>query len=446
MNTRHKIDDLFKEALTGYTVEPSIGLWRRIERRFFPPSRFSPSGLITSIFLLIIAGSMPWILIPANNQDMKGPSLPAENARQGYLIKSATLDKAFSDQHQALQTAKIFVVEPFMYQEVPLAAGAMDPMDVMMPPVFQPVNAPPIPPLVSSVPVPGTSSAIDMTDPIEKYTAAWIYRMTSRRSGLMNTQGFIEESPLQRENAPASSFSGQYERSYFKSSEISIGASFIPTVVFYDPNPYNQMIGAEAFVRFNISDFSISSGIGYSRMEDIGSYRIDYKSLDSVGYFMDVVSFTVDPRYPEDIVLLLRQEAIYDSVPHYTLTEKNNYYSYIDIPLWFGYTFLNKGRVTLSAHAGMKFSLLVHKYEPTVDFTVTNGELIGIVSQVPARVNTTWRLSAGINFGYVLTDRLSLHLEPVFEQYISPVYTKQPGYEPRKPAVTGVKAGILFNL
>ena len=91
MNNRNKIDDLFREAMTGYKVEPSLGLWLRIERRFFPPSKFRPSGLITSVMLLMVAGLMPWILIPANDKDEKMPNIPENsNVKRGYLIQSST--------------------------------------------------------------------------------------------------------------------------------------------------------------------------------------------------------------------------------------------------------------------------------------------------------------------------------------------------------------------
>lgn len=450
MNKMNKIDDLFKEAMDGYTIEPSFSLWRRIERRFFPPSRFSPSGLITSIFLLIIAGSMPWILIPANKYEDKEPNIPAENARRGYMIKPATLTQSLSDQSNTKQIAQVFSVEPVIYEASPASASSLpdaaDAEDLYLASANDPADDPSILPLISAMNDQKTIWEKKTAEPVDKYTPEWIHRMTSRKTGLMNTTLTSEDLLTHRENHITSTFSPYYERSYFKATELSFGASFVPTVVFYDPNPSNQMLGGEAIVRIDMSGFRISSGIGYSRMQDIGSYRIDYKSYDSVGYFLDIVSFSVDPKNPDNIVLLLREEAIYDSVPHYTITEKNNSYSYIDIPLSLGYTFLNKGRISLTVQAGMKFSWLVNKSEPVVDFSVSNGELIGIERQVPARASTNWRFTAGLDMGYLLTDRLSLHLEPVFEQYISPVYVKQNGYKPRKPIVTGMKAGIFFKL
>ena len=37
------------------------------------------------------------------------------------------------------------------------------------------------------------------------------------------------------------------------------------------------------------------------------------------------------------------------------------------------------------------------------------------------------------------------HLEPVFEQYISPIYVDQPGYKAKNPYAAGIKAGFRYN-
>jgi len=449
MNNRNKIDDLFREAMTGYKVEPSIGLWRRIEWRFFPPSKFRPSGLITSILLLMVAGLMPWILIPANDQDEKEPNLPAGNTRKGYLIQSATPEEIRQGgTNDADLPGRTFSVKPTVYLENPVDPAG-DPGEQFLASINDPSEDPAIQPILTAYQqdyaLSQNSEPEFDPDPLTYYTERWIYRMTSRPYGLMNT-GFVNEDlEIRPEISLTSSFSPDYENDYVKNVEISTGLNFNPAIVFYDPNPYNKMLGAEAVIHFKMASFSIMSGLGFSRMEDVGSYKVNYISNDSVGYFLRVVSFAPDPRNPGQITYILREEAVYDSVTHYVIADKTNYYSYIDIPLAFGYTFFQKSRVSLTAAVGVKFSILVDKQEPTVDFWISDAELIDIERQVPARMNTNWRFTAGVDFGYLFTEKFSLHLEPVFEQYISPVYAKQPGYKPRKPYVTGVKAGIRYN-
>ena len=446
MNNRNKIDDIFREAMTGYKVEPSIGLWRRIERRVFPPSKFRPSGLITSIFLLILAGLMPWILIPANDQDEKQPKIPGGNIREGYLIQSTVPEIRQDGSNDADVSGRTFSIKPTVYLERPVDPAG-DPGEQFIASIIDPSDDPAIQPILNAY---QQDYALSQNLEPEPYPITfmadkWIYRMTSRPCGLMYTGSFNEELNPGLKVVPASAFSPGDEKEYFRKAEVSAGLNFNPSIVFYDPNPYNKMLGAEAVIHYKISSFSIMSGVGFSRMEDVGSYKVNYITNDSVGYYLRVVSFIPDPRNPGEITFITTEEAIYDSVTHYVITDKTNYYSYIDIPLAFGYTFFQKSRVSLTAAVGVKFSILVDKQEPTVDFWVSDAELLNIERQVPARMNTNWRFTAGVDFGYFFTEKFSLHLEPVFEQYISPVYAKQPGDKPRKPCVTGVKAGIRYN-
>jgi hypothetical protein len=446
MNNRNKIDDLFREAMTSYKVEPSFGLWRRIERRFFPPSKFRPSGLITSILLLMVAGLMPWVLIPAHDQNEKEPNLPSGNIREGYLIQSSSpAEIRQAGNTDAKVSGRTFSIKPTVYLEKPVDPTG-DPATQFIASINDPVNDPAIQPILNAYQQDYALSQVrSKPDPVSFFADKWNYRMNSHPSGLMNTGYTNDDLLLMLEILPASSFSPKYENDYVKKADISAGLNFNPSIVFYNPNPYNKMLGAEAVINYKIASFSIISGLGFSRMEDVGSYQVNYVTNDSVGYFLRVVSFVPDPRHPGQVTYITTEEPIYDSVAHYVIEEKTNYYSYIDIPLAFGYTFFQKSRVSLTASAGIKFSVLVGKQEPTVDFYISDAELVDIERQVPARMNTNWRFTAGVDFGYLFAAKFSLHLEPVFEQYISPVYAKQPGYTPRKPYVTGVKAGVRYN-
>jgi len=445
MNNKNKIDDLFREAMTGYRVEPSFGLWRRIERRFFPPSKFRPSGLITSILLLVVAGLMPWILIPANDQNKKEPNFTSGNIRQGYLIQFATPDEIRQEKITGVNLAgRAFTIKPTIYLENPVDPAG-DPSSLFIASINDPLNDPVIQPILSALKRDYALSLSQNPDAISYLADKWNYRMVSHPAGLMSSEQWNEDIILSDAKLPASSFSPDYENSYVRKAEISAGLNFNPSIVFYNPNPYDKMIGADAIIHFKVASFSIMSGLGFSRMADQGQYKVNYITNDSVGFYLRVVSFIPDPRNPGEVTYIVIEEPIYDSVPHYEIADKTNYYSYIDIPLAFGYTFFQKSRVTLTATVGVTFSVLVAKDEPTVDFWISEAELVDIERQVPARTNTNWRFTAGVDFGYLVTDKFSLHLEPVFEQYISPIYKQQAGYEPQKPIVTGVKAGIRYN-
>jgi hypothetical protein len=447
MDNRNKIDDLFREALSGYRVEPSYGLYRRIERNFFPPSKFRPSGLITSILLLVVAGLMPWILIPANDQDELAPvfSYQPGTIRQGYLIEAAEDESVIQDGKNTVSiSGRTFYIKPTAYlennvvndpnQEPALLASIHDPLED---PALQPILSAMRKEYLISPEIIGKNNSF--------VNDKWNYRMASLEPDLMLTDWFSVPFSVNKRKVTSSHFTPGYENDYVKKSEISAGLNFNPSIVFYDPNPYNKMIGADAIIRFKIASLSIMSGIGINRMEDAGSYKVNYVSNDSVGYYLRVVSFIPDPLVPDRVTYIVVREPIYDSVVHYDISDRTNYYTYIDIPLAFGYTFFQKNRMELTATVGVKFSVLIDKNEPTVDFWISEAELIDIERQVPARTGTNWRFTAGIDFGYNLTDKFSLHLEPIFEQYISPIYVDQPGYQPKNPYAAGIKAGFRYN-
>jgi len=444
MNNRNKLDDLFREAMTGYKAEPSLSLWIRIERHFFPPSRFRPSGLINSVLLLTVAGLMPWVLIPANNKDEKQPNLPEkEMMKRGYLIQAKTPSDLRSETLLHFDpNGKTFATKPSLFLSDP-DNPAGETGSQLLASIYDPSEDPAIQPLLQAYRREYLLSVDPEPSSVAFSAVHWIYRMRSYSAGAIKEFN-SKKIDSKTSDIPKSSFTPGYENDYFKTGEFSAGINFNPSIIFYDPNPYNKILGGEAVIHYKISSFNIMTGLGFSRMEDVGSYRVDYVSQDSIGYYLRVVSFIPDPRNPGNVTYIVTREPIYDSVEHYVIADKTNYYSYLDIPLSVGYSILQKGRVSLTASAGVKFSVLVAKNEPQIDFWISDAELINIERQIPARTMTNWRFTAGLDFGYLFAEKFSIHLEPVFEQYISPIYKEQAGYEPSKPYVIGVKAGIRY--
>lgn len=445
MNNRNKIDDLFRESMTGYKEEPSLSLWFRIERHFFPPSKFRPSGLISSVLLLTVAGLMPWVLIPANDKDEKQPNLPGkEMAKRGFLIQAKTPSNLHKEALLQIDpNGKPFASKPSLFLS-DTENPAADPGSQLLASIYDPSEDPAIQPLLQAYRREYMLAAEPEPVSVAYSAVHWIYRMRSYSAGAVKEFNISEDIDRNTANLPKSAFTPDYENDYFKTGELSAGLNFNPSIIFYNPNPYNKILGGEAVIHYKLSSFSIMTGLGFSRMEDVGSYRVDYISQDSVGYYLRVISFIPDPRNPGNVTYVVTREPIYDSVEHYVIEDKTNYYSYLDIPLSFGYNILQKGRISLTASAGVKFSLLVAKNEPQVDFWISDAELIDIERQIPARTLTNWRFTAGIDFGYLFSEKFSIHLEPVFEQYISPIYKEQAGYAPSKPYVIGVKAGIRY--
>jgi hypothetical protein len=186
--------------------------------------------------------------------------------------------------------------------------------------------------------------------------------------------------------------------------------------------------------------------LGISRFKDKGSWQVKYETYDSVGYFNNIHSFRVDPGNPGKVIFETSQETLYDSVPHVVISEKTNAYTYIDIPIGIGLSFISNKRWSLMAKTGIKFSLLVSSQEPTASINVPAASEISITREVPPRLSSTWRFTAGLEVGYLLTDRLTMRLEPAYEQYLQSVYVNTPGYKPHKPYLIGVNVGVRYRI
>jgi hypothetical protein len=234
----------------------------------------------------------------------------------------------------------------------------------------------------------------------------------------------------------------EYARKY----ELHAGATFMPSVLFYDPNPNNTGWSAGLDLQYSRSRLNVYAGIGVSRFRDKGSWQIQYETYDSVGYYTNVTSFRVHPDQPGKVIFETTQNAVYDSVPHLTIEERTNVYTYIDIPVGIGLDVYKNKRFSLAVKAGLKFSFLAGSEEPTVDISIAEASELNIHRDVPTRLNTTWRFTAGLEASYLLSDRLSMRLEPVYEQYLRSVYVNTPDFQAKIPYLIGVNVGIRYRI
>jgi hypothetical protein len=233
---------------------------------------------------------------------------------------------------------------------------------------------------------------------------------------------------------------------YARTHEFSAGGTFMPSVIFYEPNPNNNGWTAGFDLRYSKSRFMASAGAGISQFKDKGSWQVQYDTYDSVGYYTNITSFSINPDNPESIIFETKKETVYDSVPHVVIQEHTNSYTYLDIPAGIGFTFYERKRLSFTFMTGIRFSILMGKNEPTADLNVSDATDVSLTREVPARMKTTWRFTAGLEASYLLTDRLSFTLMPRYEQYLQSVYVAAPGYQAKKPYLIGVEVGIRYRI
>lgn len=431
INNKDKIDDLFREGLEGYLAEPSAGTWEKLQDTFFGRSAGRRGLFLAAILLFLLAGSafVAVLLLPEHRP---GPVVESTPAVMGA-------DENEMTSHPSEMTSPVSETED-MISTKSTDIENIEPISEVSKVTLQDPGSAPVE--MSSRPITYPSSAADEA----KRMVVKVSMMTGMKADL---QGSILLSPPF--TAPTEKEIGmpiykglrdEYARKY----ELSAGMNAMPTMIFYDPNPNNTGWSAAVEADYDRSRFHVYAGAGVSRLKDKGSWEIRYESYDSVGYYMNISSFRVNPESPGEVIFEMTEETVYDSVPHIVVTEEVNRYTYLDIPVGIGFTVFENRRFGLTVKTGVTFSWLTGRDEPTADLSITGADDIYIQRLVPERTNTAWRFSAGLEASCLLTGRWSIYMQPTYEQYLNPVYSSGNDYQSSRPYFIGLKAGARFRI
>ncbi|MCX6277207.1 MAG: outer membrane beta-barrel protein [Bacteroidetes bacterium] len=452
------IDELFRKTIAGHRVEPDPGVWKGISRKllWLEIKRFNFKNLsvkfrVTGILVAALTGIAIYLFLPG-----KSPS--------GRLF-----DK---------------FVAPVIHNE-------MAPAPLTKPSSFNSSTTPAIDKgKISPKPLASLSNAIN-TDNLHR-TSGKTEETTAAKAA--KSERSIQSNALPLADAVVSDFSTAHIQG---NSPISVMNNMAEEISFLEPirvlqlqnlpgadtvttimtikgaekfvvkkSPARQMFSASiginpelAFYRGNdtytkmnywvnggvswhISRFSISSGIGLGYMLDYGKYRADYKSRDSIGYFDNVVSFTAGSN--NEIVYNTKPVTIYDSLQHNADYRTSNRYTYLRIPLLFGYRVFESNRVSVSIQTGPAISFLLGsmKSDPVIEYS--NARIIRIDDETPARLKTNWQLWANLYLEIHVTKKISLYLEPSFKYFMKPT-AEQENSGANPPWSLGLGIGLQFN-
>ena len=193
---------------------------------------------------------------------------------------------------------------------------------------------------------------------------------------------------------------------------------------------------------YHISRFSITSGIGLGYVFDEGKYRIDYQSLDSVGYYNKVVSFTTGAN--NEIIFNTETKGVYDSLMHMADDRTRNRYTYLQVPLLLGYRLFESNSVSLTFQVGPAVSFLIssHTSDPVINYP--NARIIKVEDATPSRITTNWQLWANLNLEIRLNRKISLYIEPACKYYLKPIM-EQENVSFKAPWSVGLGVGVQFN-
>jgi hypothetical protein len=212
-----------------------------------------------------------------------------------------------------------------------------------------------------------------------------------------------------------------------------------------NPSPETEMnFTSEIGISYHIGRFSLRTGAGLSYVSDDGIYRIEYKSMDSVGFYNLVTSVAVNQQDPKEIIYFTQRVVVYDSLQHIADDQTRNRYTYLQVPLLAGFRLLETTRLGLTLHAGPMVSFLIREKEamPLIDYP--NARIIRIDNNTPTRVKTNWQIWLGLRMDYKINKNFSFFAEPSYKYYLKPV-AEQETASAKNPYSIGLGIGIEYN-
>ncbi|GEM_PF-1287320 len=205
---------------------------------------------------------------------------------------------------------------------------------------------------------------------------------------------------------------------------------------------YGYDISVNGIWRFR--ELFIRGGLGVCFSNDNGDYDISYERYDSIGYYYKVNHFTVSSVFPDSVVFNTVIQTVYDSIQYSDRLKPPNRYTYLQLPLAFGFDFYTHRRLSLSLLAGPVLSILVHENATSVSLNDPRAKLIDVTDHTPDRIKTNVQLAGALGIRYQLSNKIALGLEPTCHYFIRPAYHAL-NANPKKPYSFGIRAGLFIK-
>ncbi|NTV82717.1 MAG: PorT family protein [Bacteroidales bacterium] len=431
------IDQIIRQKFEDFEPEPPIQVWENIKSGISkaPPPPSSPGILmpiiITVSLLIFVAGLFHHFYneTPENTLAAESSAITIQSASLGSTGSTTVTD-------QSLQES--FYQTPSAIPPVKVAEKAPDQKQAEVIPVRVPFEQ---------------NSATDRKKKSGKSSKTSTYDQAARsgqwkpglvqaiKTGELTYSDAVKYDLSPRDYRKISSY-----REYAgpKLAEWSVGLFFNPEVTTSQDATIDNSITYNISVlpRVSFNRFFIQSGLNVRLANDKGNYTVDYNRF--LGSYEDVYLVTFDSTENGIIPTYYTQTVdVFDTIDHYSVSETKVNYTYLEIPLLFGYRY-DFGKFSLFANAGPSAAFLAGKHVPVAENPEENAKIINVNYQVPLRSTINWQMMMGAGFDYKLADKLSFSLEPTFRFSLNPEYNMPSGASVKTSAF-GVRLGLNYN-
>jgi len=197
--------------------------------------------------------------------------------------------------------------------------------------------------------------------------------------------------------------------------------------------------------RYLFSEFFIQSGLGFAFSEDDGDCRINYNTYELTGTYEDVYEVTFDSTNQGMVPVFHTQTIeVYDTLNQKMYAPMGHKYTYIQIPLLFGFEQSISGRFFYNLKLGPLIAIMIGDNESDIEYPTGYIAVTDIYIPLPNRVKTSWQFMLGAGFGYNVSNHVSLSIEPAFKYYLGSGY-KSTDMATQHPFSIGLRGGITYR-
>jgi hypothetical protein len=462
----NSIDDLLRGSLDDYQVQPSAKVWKGVSRSLFYSGMGKIIMLISGIIVLSVAAYLYWGY--SNVVDSAGSNVEVTEIGGTQNEDMASSKTAVEGQKQNVESE-----EGIIHENAGLSEN-----DVMTNHKYIPgkSNNELGSPQVEDIPV-AEISTTDKTEEVNDVILASVVPASVVANAAVQTTispkvypglpRLSDESPMERmeiktlganylfyQYHPSENISSRNEykglpgvpnRDYGRGNLFSFGIYVSPEMIFMNDEASTRKLQLNFDAAMNYKpneDFYLQGGLGIGVSQDDGRYNVDYEQFDSVGYYYEVNSFTIDPITGEP-VFKTSIENVYDTVAYNSLSLTGNKYTYLRMSGFMGYRVHHAKNFSVFVKGGLTYSILVNSYEPNPEFTNEDALNLKITNETTKRINDNWQASAGVAFNFRLSNSITLTGEPMFNYYLRPVYERR--YNAKNPYSLGLRLGMLFK-
>jgi hypothetical protein len=191
--------------------------------------------------------------------------------------------------------------------------------------------------------------------------------------------------------------------------------------------------------------FYVKAGVGLSITEasdnvsvQYNDYLGSYQKLDSLTFSWDEKHYYLLPAYH------MTDKKVWDSAVRLDSYQIKKQYRLIQIPVMFGYTFLQHERFILGVNAGANVSFYLNSKKLSGEYSTGQNRVIEMNPVTADLRRTNWYFISNLQISYKLFEGISLDLGPEVKYLINPSDARK--NEKQNILIPGIRASLKIKL